>query len=171
MPNRVRLLVLLSLLTGGTVAPVALPAQQRPRCDSPEHRQFDFWIGEWTVTAAGKPAGHNLITLEEDGCVLHEHWTGAGGGTGQSFNFYDRQDGQWHQLWIDNAGQVLRLAGQYEQDEMRLAGESRGRDGVLIENRLTFSRNPDGSVRQLWVSRRPGQPEWTVVFDGLYVRR
>ena len=50
MPNRVRLLVLLSLLTGGTVAPVALPAQQRPRCDSPEHRQFDFWIGEWCTS-------------------------------------------------------------------------------------------------------------------------
>ena len=171
MSNRSRVFVILSLLTGGTVAPAPLSAQQQPRCDSPEHRQFDFWIGDWTVTVAGKPAGQNLITLEEDGCILHEHWTGSGGGTGQSFNFYDRQDGQWHQLWIDNAGQVLRLDGQYGDNQMRFAGESRGRDGAVIENRLTFTRNADGSVRQLWQSRRPGQPDWAVVFDGLYVRR
>jgi hypothetical protein len=173
MSNRLRAGLILSLMAAGTAMPVSLHAQQtqhRPRCDSPEHRQFDFWLGEWTVASSGKPAGQNRITLEEDGCILHEHWTGAGGGTGQSFNFYDRQDGRWHQLWIDNAGQVLRLSGEYRDDQMQFTGESRGQGGALMENRLTFYRNPDGSVRQLWLSRPAGQSEWVVVFDGLYVR-
>ncbi len=30
-------------------------------CADPEYRKFDFWVGEWNVTANGQPAGHNLI--------------------------------------------------------------------------------------------------------------
>src|SRR5205085_11883872 len=70
-----------------------LPAQSppaRPKCDAPEYRQFDFWVGDWDVTAGGQRAGTNLVTLEEGGCLIHEHWAGAKGGTGQRLNFYDR---------------------------------------------------------------------------------
>ncbi|WP_245917623.1 hypothetical protein [Aureitalea marina] len=40
-------------------------------CCTPEHRAFDFWIGEWEVTNPdGSEAGVNTITRIEDGCVL-----------------------------------------------------------------------------------------------------
>jgi hypothetical protein len=33
-------------------------AQTPPACSAAEHRQFDFWLGEWDVkNAAGKEAG------------------------------------------------------------------------------------------------------------------
>lgn len=25
-----------------------------PACTGPEHRQFDFWVGQWSVTQTGK---------------------------------------------------------------------------------------------------------------------
>src|SRR6185436_1865350 len=49
--------------------------------------------------------GRNLVTLEQDGCLVIEHWTaGTGGQTGSSFNYFDIRDHKWHQLYIDNSG-------------------------------------------------------------------
>ncbi|HET7704523.1 MAG TPA: hypothetical protein VFM36_00410, partial [Thermoanaerobaculia bacterium] len=64
-----RLACALLMLTAATVG--AAP------CDRPEHRQFDFWAGEWTVTTPdGKTAGTNRITKIAGGCALLEEWTG-----------------------------------------------------------------------------------------------
>src|SRR6266536_968019 len=89
------------------------PPAAQPKCDSAEYRQFDFWLGDWDVTTQGQRAGANLVTLEEGGCLIHEHWAGAKGGTGQSLNFYNREDGRWHQVWVSNSGEVLNLTGGY----------------------------------------------------------
>ena len=61
-----------------------------PPCSSPEHRQFDFWIGDWRVTRPdGTLAGTNHITLEYTKCVIHEHYVTAWGYSGESLNAYD----------------------------------------------------------------------------------
>lgn len=150
------------------VAPCTAGAQQP--CSTPEHRQFDFWAGTWEVTAKERVAGRNEITVEEGGCVLHEHWTGAGGSTGQSFNVYDAGAALWHQFWVDNSGTVLHLTGRFESGAMRLAGATVGRDGGTVRQRLTFTPNPDGTVRQLW-EQSPDGATWSPVFDGLYRRK
>src|SRR4029079_16130199 len=77
------------------------PAPRPKPCATPEFRQFDFWIGDWSVAdPQGHAVGKNVITLEHDGCVLAEHWTGAAGGTGSSFNLYDAASKRWHQTWV-----------------------------------------------------------------------
>src|SRR5512138_297492 len=107
----------------GSGAPPPGPAKP---CATAEHRQFDFWLGEWNVVnAKGQTAGTNAITLEQDGCVLHEHWTGAKGGTGQSFNVYDATDKRWHQIWVDNSGSLLQLQGGLVDGRMVLEGPGR----------------------------------------------
>jgi hypothetical protein len=72
----------------------ALGSDEKPKggCHDPSARQFDFWIGRWQVSQAGKPAGNNHIEKILDGCALLENWTGAQGGTGKSLNFFDRDD-------------------------------------------------------------------------------
>ena len=61
-----------------------------PPCSSPEHRQFDFWIGDWRVSKPdGSFAGTNRITLEYGNCVLHEHYVTGKGYSGESLNVYD----------------------------------------------------------------------------------
>src|SRR5215218_6749456 len=59
-------------------------------CSAAEHRQFDFWLGDWEVKgAAGKVAGRISISSIHGGCVVYESWKGTGGVTGTSFNVYD----------------------------------------------------------------------------------
>jgi len=88
-------------------------------CKDGASRQFDFWVGHWRVTEHGKPAGENRIERILDGCALLENWTGAQGGAGKSLNFFDRDDGLWHQTWIDRSGGALFLAGKFGNGAMR----------------------------------------------------
>ena len=87
-------------------------AQQPAPCAGPEHRQFDFWIGDWDVTGTrGQKAGTNRIERVLGGCVLYESWTGAGPSRGHSFNIFDPGDNKWHQTWVDNSGTLLHISG------------------------------------------------------------
>lgn len=140
----------------------------RPSCKEATFRQFDFWIGTWVVLSGADTAGTNQVTLEEDGCIVHEHWKGSKGGTGQSFNFYDRQDGKWHQVWVDNAGSVLRLSGELVGNQLRLTGETARANGTKVFHRLSFTNNADGTVRQFWESSPDLGKTWTATFDGVY---
>jgi hypothetical protein len=148
-------------------APTAPPA-----CTSAEHRQFDFWIGEWEVRRAnGQRAGKNSITREHGGCVLFERYTAVGGYTGSSLNIYDASRRRWHQTWTDNAGLLLELNGEFRDGVMTLRGETLDAQGKTSSERITWTPRPDGTVRQLWEQSSDGGATWTVAFDGIYVRR
>jgi Spy/CpxP family protein refolding chaperone len=158
-----------SAARGATPPAPAAPAP--PRCDTPEHRQFDFWIGDWDVTnPAGARAGANSITSILDGCVLQEHWKGARGGEGTSFNLYDRTDHQWHQVWVDSSGSRLELAGGLRDGAMILSGVSVGATGERTLERITWTPLSGGRVRQLWEQSKDDGKTWTVAFDGQYAR-
>jgi len=159
-----------ALLMGGAYS-VSAEEQTRPACKDGASRQFDFWIGQWRVTEKGKLAGHNRIERILDGCALLENWTGAKGGEGKSLNFFDRDDGLWHQTWVDRSGGALFLSGKFENGAMRLQGEQTARDKQpATRHRITWTALPDGNVRQLWESSPVGKEEWATQFDGLYVR-
>lgn len=147
----------------------AKPPPAPPKCDSEQHRQFDFWVGEWNVTVNGKPAGHNRITLVYGDCALREDWRSAGAFRGGSFNIYDRANDQWHQTWVDSTGTLLQLDGGIKDGKMVLTGQRPARDGRMTTNRITWTPNDDGSVRQLWETSTDGET-WATAFDGLYVR-
>lgn len=70
-----------------SVAP--LFAGERPHCDRPEARQFDFWSGEWDVanrhrnprapedrTWHDTGRGTDRVYPVLDGCAIVEHWEG-----------------------------------------------------------------------------------------------
>jgi hypothetical protein len=144
------------------------PARPKP-CSTPEFRQFDFWIGDWSVVnPQGRPVGKNSITLEHDGCVLAEHWTGAAGGTGSSFNLYDAATKRWHQTWVDNSGTLLELDGVFADGKMVLEGKGVGPKGEPVTNRIAWEKLADGRVRQTWTTSSDGGATWSVAFDGFY---
>jgi hypothetical protein len=153
---------------------ILLPAQTAPPpqdCSAPEHRQFDFWIGKWTVTSQGKPAGVNHIEADLKNCVLIERWTAEGGGKGTSLNFYDRTTKAWYQTWIDERGGVLRLKGGLVGQRMVMQSDIvPNQSGAGSIQRITWSIEPDGSVRQLWDASTDGGKSWTIAFDGRYVK-
>lgn len=147
---------------------------QRPTCEAPEHRQFDFWVGDWDVTGPnGSKAGENHITRILSDCVLLEEWTGATGGVGKSFNVYDRTRKVWHQTWVDASGTLLQLEGKLVDGAMVLEGTTVGANGATVMHKVTWSKqgtNPD-RVRQHWETSRDGGQTWTTSFDGLYTRK
>ena len=183
MPAIVPALVGVLALTvgdGGIVrlrSPAAASARSAPvpePCASPEHRQFDFWQGEWEVHEAGKVAGTNRISRVLGGCALREEWTGAGGAKGTSLNVYDTASRRWHQTWVDDKGLVLLLEGEWRGGRMVLEGErpapSEGTSKTTRE-RISWSPQPGGRVRQLWESSSDSGRTWQVVFDGIYSRK
>jgi hypothetical protein len=140
-------------------------------CDSREQRQFDFWLGEWNVhTPDGKLAGVNRITLEYDGCVLHEHYSNNRGFSGESLNVYDAARKVWHQTWVDNSGLLLLIEGGFRDGNMVLEGQVIDAAGLAVRHRITWSPNADGSVRQHWEST-DATGKWTTLFDGKYTRK
>lgn len=146
------------------LAAASLSAQPKP-CSAPEFRQFDFWIGEWEVHANGKIAGTNRIKSIYNGCVLEERWDGVSGVSGASFNSFEPETGLWHQAWVDSTGGRLALSGKFENGRMTLSG--RRADGGI--DRITWTPNQDGTVRQLWETSKDGV-KWETSFDGLYKR-
>ena len=152
------------------VAASPLRAASAP-CASAEHRQFDFWLGDWRVQKPdGTAAGTNHITLEYGGCVVHEHYGTARGYSGESLNIYDSSRKVWHQSWVDTDGLLLTLEGRWNGKNMVLEGQAPGSDGAMVRQRITWTPNADGSVRQLWESA-DAKGAWTVVFDGTYIKR
>lgn len=144
------------------------PQASRPRpVPTAEHRQFDFWLGDWEVTAGGRKAGTNVITSIQGGFAVHENWTNAGGGTGTSLNFFDRADGKWHQVWIDASGNALFLAGGLVDGKMVLQSAESG--GAI--QRVTWTPLEGATVRQLWETSADKGKTWSVVFDGHYTKR
>lgn len=140
-------------------------------CDAPAHREFDFWLGEWQVrTPDGKLAGTNRIEREYGGCVLHERYTTGRGYSGESLNVYDAGRRVWHQTWVDSAGTLLVLEGALNGGRMVLEGRTTSTDGQSTLHRISWTPNPDGSVRQLWEST-DAKGQWTVTFDGMYTHK
>lgn len=143
---------------------------QNCNCCTEKHAEFDFWIGEWTVTNPdGSAAGTNRIVKIQDNCILQENWTSAKGNfTGTSNNFYNLKTKQWEQIWIDNQGQSLHLKGNRFGNQMILkTDEETDTNGNPFYHRVTWTYNEDGSVRQYWETITKGT-EITVAFDGLY---
>lgn len=173
MPSgALRLILLLAVLAAPAAAQEAGSAPPPRGCTSPEHRQFDFWIGDWDVTTpAGGVAGRNRIEPILDGCALRETWTGAKGSNGTSYNAWDGQRGRWHQTWVDNGGLVLQLDGTFADGKMVLSGETKDRTGAATLNRITWQESGPGQVRQLWEVSADGGKTWSVAFDGRYRKR
>jgi hypothetical protein len=157
---------------------ILLPAfAQTPcPCCTEAHRQFDFWAGEWEVvkTSDGSPAGSNRIVILQDSCTLQENWQSAGGNyTGTSYNFYNSTKQKWQQVWIDNQGGLLELEGVFSDSQMvMLSPVQISKKGKAYVNRITWTRRPDGTVRQQWeVSAGNPDGSWNSVFDGIYKRK
>jgi hypothetical protein len=137
-------------------------------CTDPRAHDFDFWIGTWEVANTdGSIAGGNRIEPILDGCVLQETWTGRSGSAGTSLNFFDTERRQWRQFWVWREGTTLELAGGLVDGAMILEGDS-VEDGKPARNRITWTKQPDASVRQLWQLSRDDGKSWTTLFDGTY---
>jgi hypothetical protein len=118
----------------------------------------------------GPVVGHNRVTLEQEGCLLVEHWTAASGGqTGTSFNYYDVRDKKWHQLYLDNsgnAGAFPAMAGNLVDGKMVLLTDEK----QTPVSRWTWYVLEPGKVRQMAEQSSDAQKTWNIVWDSVYAK-
>lgn len=137
-------------------------------CSEAEFRAFDFWVGEWVVRdSTGKHVGNSRIRRIARGCGIREEWAGTSGSRGSSINYYDGDDGNWHQDWVGSSGLILHLTGGMQDGAMVMEGERMGDDGV-IRDRIVWRTLDDGRVRQEWTVSTDGGETWERTFLGFY---
>ena len=162
------------VLLGLTAALVQASAAAQPAqgCKTPQHRQFDFWVGTWDVSATGqdKVVARSVIENLYGGCVIRENWMPVSGTPGGSLNTFDPADGRWHQVWMDASNSRVSFDGELDDGNMVLTGDWRGaqgpgKDGLV---RMTYSRLEGGAVRQLGQISTDKGATWKPFFDFTY---
>jgi hypothetical protein len=140
------------------------PAAPQPSCTSPEHHQFDFWVGKWDVFGPkGGLAGHSLIEKLYNGCGIRENWMPLNDRTGGSLNIYLPEEKHWEQFWIDSDGTRGLFVGGWNGKAMMIQGKWAG---PLV--RISYSKNADGSVRQFGEESKDDGKTWKASFDLTY---
>lgn len=143
-----------------------------PPCEEDTFHQFDFWLGDWAVTAPdGTFAGNNSITREENGCLLLERWTSAAGGTGQSYNFYNPATEKWRQVWVSSGALIDYQGGLTDAGSMKLEGTI-----TYVASAQTaaftgeWTLEEDGTVTQHFEQYDAESEQWATWFTGLYTK-
>jgi hypothetical protein len=147
-------------------------AQSDCKCCSIEHKAFFFWEGDWVVyDTVGSVVGQNTVDKLQDGCVLRENWRSKSS-TGTSYNYYNKSDSTWNQVWIDNQGGNLVLKGGLKNGKMVLRSELQpGKKVALYYNQITWIPNPNGTVTQVWNIYDENDAFLATLFKGIYKKK
>ncbi len=126
-----------------------------PAWDFPEARQFDFWLGEWSVnnrflrsdgrwSDGGKSVAKIYLIL--DGKAVLEFWDGkldSGNELrGFSLRYYDRASGSWRLAlnWpAPNAPGFSELQGWFRHGRGEFFSENQTEEGKTLLTRYSFS--------------------------------
>jgi hypothetical protein len=144
--------------------------QIAPNCATIHHREFDYFIGNFTVfNKAGKQIGTDEVTPEMESCALLEHWHGRKV-QGVGYSGYDDTRKQWVQTFFQNDGTFDIFYGNMTKDGMLISGIDYPKPGVTEYNRVLFRPLPRG-FEEYWTASTDGRRSWKVVFDGFFQRR
>ncbi len=142
-------------------------------CDSPESRQFDFWVGRWQVSTTQQPDRHvadSLIEKLYGGCAIRENWAPLKGNDGGSLSSYVADAKAWRQTWVDAAGARVDFGGGWNGQAMVLTGLWPQPGHPTQLTRMTYTLRPDGAVRQQGETSDDQGRTWSASFDFLYRR-
>lgn len=174
IPLRLLTLVIATTLLGASHSaraqlPPPVPRDPPSNCAAPEHRQLDFWIGDWDVYRTGTQelAGRSKVESAYHGCAIREEWRPFDLLDGGSLSSYDRAAKIWRQTWVDATGSRLEYSGQFLSDRLVLTGMRKNRTGAAETIRVT--QYPQGSsVRQIGETSPDGGRRWSPWYDYTY---
>jgi hypothetical protein len=145
-------------------------------CDTPQHHQFDFWVGDWQVFDAdsNQLVAFDRVEKHTQGCIIQQNLTvltdlyrRPGVKYRLSGIGVNRFDGEaWLQMWADNQWGAIFLRGSLDATgSMVLISviPSRNRDVKLV-----YEKQADGSVRNLQYVAPAGSGKWTKYGDLIY---
>ena len=164
-----KLLVIAALGACATAPkPAADPVAIAKPCAGAEHRQLDFWIGDWNVAVHSRATptsdqwsdqrGTQHVTPTLSGCAIEEHFTAAPPApwAGRSFSAFDVLSHQWRQTWVDDSGGYLAFTGGPDGDAFTFVGEPRDLGGVKFQMRMVFSKISHDALHWEWQRSEDG---------------
>lgn len=157
------------------MVPLAMlqPASAPPTaCDVPAARQFDFWVGTWTLRWGEHGRGTNVIRRILGGCVIEETFQGRmpdGLFRGKSVSVYDAREQRWKQTWVDSEGSYLDFTGAFEDGRMILQRRAQ-RAGQSILQRMVWYNITDDQLDWNWEKSEDGGETWTTLWHIHYTR-
>ena len=164
---------LLFLVISLGFATAAFAADNPTPCSgNSEIRQFDYWLGNWTITHSGETgSGTSKVYLSLDKCLFVESWDNGKGHAGQNLFAYSPDDRSWHGFFADNQGHAhVFLSGKVTLGLAEFYGPSRGPNGETVLNRIRVVRLTQNSVDQTWDKSTDDGTTWKTVFQGKYDR-
>jgi len=155
-----------------------------PPCQTPEARQFDFWVGTWELigrtraqpgsTRWQETRSTNTITSTMDGCVTREAFENVAPQrwTGMSVSVWSPRSHAWQQTWVDSQGSYIALTGGWHDGRMVLATAPRLLPtGDTIVNRMVFHDIARDSLVWDWEASRDAGRTWELMWSITYRRR
>ena len=147
--------------------------RKKPRCAAPEHRQMDFWLGDWDAVVKSRTApekneweearGSNHVSVADNGCTIVEDFHAAGPSapwTGRSISQYWAAQGKWRQTWVDETNSYLSFTGGPEGKDFALYGEPKTTDGVHRQMRMVFANIRADGFSWRWEGTVDGGKTW-----------
>ncbi len=99
---------------------------------------------------------------------LREHYEEPGNPngpySGTSYSAYSRDDGKWHQMYIDTNGNVTWFSGELDAHDMAM--EAPGAKNSL--RKMVYHPLPDGSVEQIGTVSTDYGRHWKPGYDYIY---
>jgi tetratricopeptide (TPR) repeat protein len=141
----------------------------KPCLGLPEYRQFDFWIGNWSVydTKTNNLAGTSEINNILDECVIMENWRPTAGPAGKSFNMYNAAEKKWRQTYVDASGNFSEYYdGEWSNNKMSFKMKPTADSNQA--NRLTFIVKSNDEVQQVGEVSTDHGTTWKVEYDLTY---
>lgn len=142
-------------------------------CDTPQHHQLDFWVGNWQVFDAetNQLVAFDRVEKHSEGCIVQENLTFLTDMyrrpgvkyrlAGIGVNRFDGEN--WLQMWADNQWGAIFLRGAPDADGNMVfvtVIPSRKRDVKLV-----YENRPDGTVRILQYVAPAGSGKWVKYGD------
>jgi hypothetical protein len=144
------------------------------RCDSPESKQFDFWVGEWEAAfrqGNQDRRSRNVISKSHGGCVIVENFNGwpASPLVGLSVSTFERNAGKWKQTWVDNNASYLDFEGEFKEGRMTLSRTANQGGRTFLQRMVWFDIHAD-KFNWNWERSDDGGKTWTVIWAIAYKR-
>ena len=101
--------------------------------------------------------------------MIFESWKSAGGGVGESINYFEPVSRRWKQAWVDGSGNVIEMEGIFIDGALRYEGTELHRDGQIVLHKTTLTPLPGGRVQQFIENSKDEGLSWQTVYDLTYV--
>ena len=139
-------------------------------CETPQHHQLDFWLGEWLDDASGEKNFYR-VTKVAGGCGIEEVLIdGRDGSTvlGKGLSGYDTVAKVWHQQWVDSGGQVFEYTGEPEPGGGFVLKTSPDPNGEV--RRYRYLNITQARVEADYYASRDGGATWKFLWRGRFSR-